>query len=71
VCCERQVHLEATAAEVDATQHALIDALEASWDDETATERIVGAMNRLRVAQAREAAARTGVTHLPDLVGWG
>ena len=69
--CEHQVHLDAAAAEVDAAQNALIAALDASWDDETATERIVEAMNRLRAAQARETAAGAGVPHLADLIGWG
>lgn len=71
VSCHHQVHLEATAEEVDAAQAALISALDASWDDETATERIIVALNRLRAAQARQTAARSGLTHLPDLVGWG
>jgi len=71
VSCEQQFHVNATDDEVEAARDALVSALDASWDDETASERIIGAMNRLRIAQARQAAARTGVPQLPDLVGNG
>ena len=60
-----------TRREVEDAEAALIAALDAAPDDETATERITAAMNRLRQAQARHAAARSGLEHLPDLVGLG
>jgi hypothetical protein len=66
---DQRFHLATAKAEVEAAQDALVHALDAAWDDEMATERIIEAMNRLRVAQARQAAAETGITHLPDLVG--
>ena len=65
--CHPNVHIEATATELDAAQAALIDALDAQADDETANENILRAMVRLRTAQARHAAARSGLDHLPDL----
>jgi hypothetical protein len=71
VSCDHQFHVRTTDNEVEAARDALISALDASWDDETASERIIAAMNRLRVAQARQTAARTGLAHLPDLVGKG
>ena len=67
--CDHQFHIETTDAEVEAARDALVVALDASWDDETASERIISAMNRLRAAQLRQTAARTGLGHLPDLVG--
>lgn len=67
--CARQFQLETTDNEVEAARDALVSALDASWDDDTASERIMNAMNRLRLAQARQTAARTGMAHLPDLVG--
>ena len=67
--CEHRFHVDVTDAEVEAAREALVVALDASWDDEGASERIIVAMNRLRVAQLRQTAARTGITHLPDLVG--
>jgi hypothetical protein len=69
VSCHHQFHVETTEAEVEAAQEALVRALDATWDDDTATERIIVAMNRLRAAQLRQTAARTGLGHLPDLVG--
>lgn len=69
--CDHQFHLQATDQEVEAARDALVLALDASWDDDTASERIIAAMNRLRIAQARQTAARTGMAHLPDLVGNG
>jgi hypothetical protein len=68
---DRQFQIDVAQAEVDAAQDALVHALDAAWDDETATERIINAMNRLRTAQLRHAAAESGVAHLPDLVGRG
>jgi hypothetical protein len=68
---EAQVHLAATKTEIDNAEQQLIAALDAAPDDEMATERITDAMNRLRRAQARFAAATSGLPHLPDLVGWG
>ena len=69
--CDHQFHVTTTHDEVEDARDALVSALDASWDDETASERIIAAMNRLRIAQARETAARTGMAHLPDLVGNG
>ena len=66
-----QLHLEATKTEIDNAEQQLISALDAAPDDEMATERITAALNRLRNAQARHTAARSGLSHLPDLVGWG
>ena len=68
---DAQLHLEATKSEIDNAEQQLIAALDAAPDDETATERITAALNRLRNAQARHTAAATGLAHLPDLVGWG
>ena len=67
--CDHQFHIETADAEVEAARDALVTALEVGWDDETASERIIVAMNRLRAAQLRQTAARTGLGHLPDLVG--
>lgn len=69
--CDAPIHLEATAAELEAAEMHLLSALDSAPDDEGATERIIQAMNRLRRAQARHTAARTGLPHLPDLVGHG
>jgi hypothetical protein len=66
-----RVHLETTASELAAAEADLLSTLDAAPDDESATERISAALSRLRVAQARHVAARSGVTHLPDLIGWG
>lgn len=68
-CDHHHFHVDTTDAEVEAAQDALVAALDASWDDDTATERIISAMNRLRAAQLRQTAARSGLGHLPDLVG--
>lgn len=69
--CDHQFQIETTDAEVEAARDALVCALDAAWDDETASERIITAMNRLRAAQLRQTAARTGLGNLPDLVGNG
>jgi len=66
---DTETHVTITRREVEDAEAALIAALDAAPDDETATERIMAAMNRLRQAQARHAAARSGLAHLPDLVG--
>jgi hypothetical protein len=71
VSCNHAFQVKRIDEEVDAAREALVCALDASWDDDTASERIVTAMNRLRAAQARQTAARTGLSHLPDLVGNG
>jgi hypothetical protein len=68
---EPKVHLEATANELAAAEADLLSTLDATPDDESATERIAAATARLRIAQARHTAARSGVPHLPDLIGWG
>lgn len=67
--CDHQFHISTTNDEVETAREALLCALDASWDDDTASERIIAAMNRLRIAQARQTAARTGMDQLPDLVG--
>ena len=69
--CDHQFNVRTTDDEVEAAREALLLALDASWDDDTASERIITAMNRLRSAQARQTAAHTGLSHLPDLVGNG
>lgn len=66
--CERRLYLEAANAELAAARASLEHALEAPWDDDGATEVIAAAFHRLRAAQARQTAARTGLTHLADLV---
>jgi hypothetical protein len=71
VSCDHQFQVRKRDDEVEAARAALVSALDASWDDETASERIIAAMIGLRVAQARQTAARTGLAHLPDLVGNG
>jgi len=71
VSCDHQFQVRKRDDEVEAARDALVSALDASWDDETASERIIAAMIGLRVAQARQTAARTGLAHLPDLVGNG
>jgi len=71
VSCDPEFDVQTCDREVEAARDGLISALDASWDDETASERIIVAMNRLRIAQARLTAARTGLSHLPDLVGNG
>lgn len=68
---ETLVHLEATRSELAAAQQHLAAALDAPIDDECANEVITAATERLRAAQARHTAARSGVAHLPDLIGWG
>ena len=65
------LHVTTTRREVEDAEAALVVALDAAPDDEFATDRISTALNRLRQAQARHAAARSGLAHLPDLVGWG
>ena len=65
------VHLEATQSELWAAQEHLLSALDAPPDDEGANERIITALQRLRAAQARHMAARSGLAHLPDLIGRG
>ena len=62
------VHLEATRTELAAAQEHLLAALESPVDDERANELIAAATQRLRAAQARHAAARSGMSHLPDLI---
>jgi hypothetical protein len=69
MACEHRFQMEVANAEVEEAEQALIAALDTSWEDDGATDRIVAAMNRLRVAQARQTAARTGAHNLPDLVG--
>ena len=69
--CDHKFRMETTDAEVEAAHDALAYALDAPWDDESASERIMEAMNRLRSAQLRQTAARTGLGHLPDLVSNG
>lgn len=66
-----RVHLEATCQELQAAESHLQAMLTAPDDDEAATERICLAAARLRAAQARHTAARSGLGHLPDLVGHG
>lgn len=67
--CDHQFQAKTADDEVESAREALVSALDASWDDDSASERIIAAMNRLRIAQARQTAACTGVTPLPDLVG--
>lgn len=50
---DAETHITITRREVEDAEAALIAALDAAPDDETATERITAAMNRLRQAQAR------------------
>ena len=63
--------LDATRMELEAAHAHLRLVIDAPSDDEYVNERILAAMVRLREAQARHAATRSGVPHLPDLIGWG
>ena len=65
------LHVTTTRREVEDAEAALVVALDAAPDDEMATDRISRALHRLRQAQARHAAAKSGLPHLPDLVGLG
>ena len=65
---ETLVHLEATRAELAAAEEHLAAALDAPIDDEGANELIAAAIERLRAAQARHTAARSGVAQLPGLM---
>lgn len=62
--------LEATRTALDAAHARLLETIEEPWDDDTTNDRILDAMARLRDAQARHAAARSGLPHLPGLIAW-
>lgn len=63
--------LDATRADLDEAHAHLRRVVDAPVEDDRTNDRILAAMARLREAQARHAAARSGLLHLPDLIGWG